>query len=704
MGVAEKEAFIGVDVGGTHTDVIVLRDETITRAKALTTPEDLSIGVLDSIGVAAEMLEISRRQLLEETRRIVNGTTVVTNAVTQLRGRKVGVLVTRGFRDTFRIARGPRLNVSDDHAQTNVPSVVPWERIVEVTERLDYAGTEVAPLDEDGVREAARILVEEHGVEAIAICYLWSFVDPSHEERTAAIVRAAYPDVYAVTSNMVHPLSREFERWNTAIFTAFVRDDVVTYVDGLDDKLQAEGLEEGALSIFQCLGGALSTAEARHQPLQLMDSGPVGGVIATRSLARELEIDNVICADMGGTSFDVALVRDGEFTYSKRRPLGHPAFVTGLAAVDIVSIGAGGGSIAHVDRRGVPQVGPQSAGAKPGPACYGRGGTEATVTDAMVVLGFIDPTAYLGGRRALDFAAAEQAVAELGERHGWSAQESALGIYEIAVVSMVNAMREITVQKGHDPRDFTMFAYGGMTPAFAWAVAERAGVREVVVPPQSAAFSAWGVIQADHVRRYDRTVNWNLDDAHLVGDVNAAALEMEDAARASARNSGFGDDAVMLQRTAACRFLGQIWEIEIPLEDRPLRDDEAEELRQRFITRYEEIYGKGTAWKDAPVVLLDLSIVATAHQPVPGFRPWSGGGKNPEPASRRTVVDPTTRTPVEMPVIDDLAIGAGAVIEGPAIVDGHDTTIFIPSGVVATRNDLGCFTLRVNPGQEGASR
>jgi N-methylhydantoinase A len=701
MAAAEKDSFIGVDVGGTHTDVIVLRDGAVTRAKALTTPEDLSIGVLDSIGVAADMLEMPRQQLLKETKRIVNGTTVVTNAVTQLRGRRVGVLVTRGFRDTFRIARGPRLNVSDDQAQTNVPAVVPWERIHEVTERLDYAGNEVAPLDEAGVREAARILVEDQGAEAVAICYLWSFVDTAHEERTAAIIREAYPDVFAVTSNSVHPLSREFERWNTAIFTAFVRADVVTYVEGLEEKLHGEGLPDGALSIFQCLGGALSTDEARDQPLQLMDSGPVGGVIATRSLARELKTDNVICADMGGTSFDVALVRDGEFTYSKRRPLGHPSFITGLAAVDIVSIGAGGGSIASVDRRGVPQVGPQSAGAKPGPACYGRGGTDATVTDAMVTLGFIDPEGYLGGRRALDLAAAEKVVTELGEQHGWSAEESALGIYEIAVVSMVNAIREITVQKGNDPRDFTMFAYGGMTPAFAWAVASRAGVREVVVPPQSAAFSAWGVIQADHVRRYDRTVNWNLDDAHLLGDVNAAAAEMDSRALASAASSGFNKDEVSLKRIAACRFLGQIWEIEIPLENRPLRDDEADELRARFIDRYEEIYGKGTAWKAAPVVLLDLSIIATASQQVPGLQPWENGNDSPEPVSRRTVTDPTTRAPVEMPVIDDLAIGAGATIVGPAIIDGHDTTIFIPTGVTATRDQLGCITMRAGSDQEG---
>jgi N-methylhydantoinase A len=693
MSTVEKSAYIGVDVGGTHTDVVVVRDGTTTRGKAPTTPEDLSIGVMDSIGIAAEMLDMTRLDLLAGTRRIVNGTTVVTNAVTQLRGRNVGILVTRGFRDTFRIARGPRLNVSDDHAQTNVPAVVPWERIVEVTERLDYAGEEIAPLREDDVREGARRLVEEHGVEAIAVCFLWSFVDPTHEDRARELILELYPDLYVVTSNEVHPLSREFERWNTAVFTAFVRADVVRYVGGLESKLQAEGLQDGALNIFQCLGGALSPAEAKSQPLQLMDSGPVGGVIAAKALTAELGISNAICADMGGTSFDVALLRDGEFTYSKRRALGHPAFVTGLAAVDIVSIGAGGGSIAFLDRRGVPQVGPHSAGAQPGPACYGLGGTDATVTDAMVVLGFIDPDAFLGGRRELDVDAAQQAVAALGGRHGWTAQESAIAIHDISVANMVNAIREITVQKGHDPRDFVMLCYGGMTPAFAWSVASRVGASKVLIPPQAAAFSAWGVILADHVRRYDRSVAWNVEDAHRVQEVSAAAEELGERALATALAAGFSEGAITLQRSGAFRFLGQIWEIDMPLENRPLRDDEGDELRERFIERYEEIYGAGTAWKDAPVVMLDLSVVATAKEQMPGFRPWEHGTDSPEARGTRQLVDPATRAEISVAVFDDLAIGVDAVVKGPAIVDSHDTTIFVPAGVTARRDRLGSLEL-----------
>ena len=257
---------IGVDVGGTHTDVVVSFNGTVVHGKALTTPDDLSIGVLDGLGVVAEGLGLAVSDLLGACRRMVNGTTVVTNAVTQLRGRPVGVLVTRGFRDTFRIARGPRLNVFDDHAQTNVPTIAPWDRTLEVTERLDHAGDVVAPLAEDEVREAARLLVER-GAEAIAIAFLWSFKNPVHEARAKEILQDLYPDVYTVTSSEIHPLSREFERWNTAIFTAFVRHDVARYVVGLETKLQAESLESKRLSLFQCLGGTLLPHEAIEQPL-----------------------------------------------------------------------------------------------------------------------------------------------------------------------------------------------------------------------------------------------------------------------------------------------------------------------------------------------------------------------------------------------------------------------------------------------------
>lgn len=679
---------IGVDVGGTHTDVVVSADGTVLHGKALTTPHDLSTGVMDGLKVVAGSLGLDLSELLADCRRMVNGTTVVTNAVTQLRGRPVGVLVTRGFRDTFRIARGPRLNVFDDHAQTNVPTIVPWDRTLEVTERLDHAGDVVSPLSEDEVREAARLLVQR-GAEAIAIVFLWSFKNPAHEARAKEVVQELYPDIYTVTSSEIHPLSREFERWNTAIFTAFVRHDVVRYVAGLEKRLQAESLALESLSLFQCLGGTLLPHEAAEQPLQLMDSGPVGGVIAARALAAEANLGDVICADMGGTSFDVALIRNGEFTHSKRRALGHPALVTGLAAVDIVSIGAGGGSVAWIDRRGVPQVGPTSAGSDPGPVCYGRGGTQPTVTDAMVVMGLLHPGEYLGGRRTLDADAAREALARLGALHGWTAERTAAGVHDIAVGNMVSALREVTVHKGHDPRDCTMVAYGGMTPLFACTIAARAGIARVVVPPHSAAFSAWGVVMADRVRRYARTVTWNLSDAEGVAALNTVAAQLMEQAVRDARGVGLDPQDLRIRRIGAFRFMGQVWEIDLEIDDAVLTPDDARVLSERFVERYEQIYGSGTAWKGSPVVLLDYEIIATVPSSLAHFAPWAAGIPRPQARTRREVYDPMTRGPLDIAIYDDADIGVDARIAGPALIDGKDTTMLVPAGFVAQRDGFG---------------
>jgi N-methylhydantoinase A len=507
-----------------------------------------------------------------------------------------------------------------------------------------------------------------------------------------------------VTSAEVYPLSREFERWNTAVFTAFVQQDVVTYAQGLESKLLALGLSQGHLSLFQCLGGALEPAEASAAPLQLMDSGPVGGVIAAKRLAALLGPEgNLICADMGGTSFDLALLRGGDFTYSKRRALGDPAYVTGLSSVDIVSIGAGGGSIAWSDRRGIPQVGPMSAGAVPGPACYGAGGTAPTVTDAMVVMGFIEPGQFLGGRRKLDLEAARTAVSTLGATAGWTPEQTAAGIHDIAVANMINALREVSVQKGHDPRDFTMLAYGGMTPLFAWTVAAGAGIGTVVIPPHAAAFSAWGVVLADHVRRYEQTVDWNLDDPERVHDINTTVDTLVARALADAARAGFAESEVEITRSGSFRFLGQVWEIDLPIELRRFTAQDAPALKEAFIRRYEEIYGRGTAWKGSAVVLLDYSVTATGREATPEFPPWTSGTAAPSRRDTRRVFDPSSRSQVEFAVYDEDDLGVGASLAGPAIIDGGDTTILVPIGVRGSRDARGNLVLAADDAMQERS-
>ena len=693
MNSPERRTVIGVDVGGTHTDVLLARPDGVHRGKVPTTPQDLSIGVVNGIELVAGELGLSAAELLRGTERVVNGTTAVTNAVTELRGARVGTIVTRGFRDTFRIARGPRTNEFDDHVQRNVPELVAWERIAEVSERTDYRGEIVLPLDEAEVAAAARSLVEEHGCDAIAVNFLWSFINPSHETRTKAILAELYPELYVVTSNEIHPLSREFERWNTAIFTAMVHDDVQRYTAGLESRLRDLDLAPGSLSIFQALGGTLTPKEAAATPLQLMNSGPVGGIIASKKLAERLELGDVICADMGGTTFDVGLLENGDFTYSKRRALGHEAFITGLDAVDIVTIGAGGGSVAWRDSRGIPQVGPHSAGAVPGPAAYGAGGQAPTVTDAMVVMGFLDPAHFLGGRGTLDIAAATAVIGDLGAQFGWTAAEMSAGIHDIAVSNMNNAIREVSVERGNDPRDFTLLAYGGMTALFAWAIADHVGIRRVVIPPHASAFSAWGVILADHVRRYARTLNWDVDDAGRVGEINAAMDKLAQVAISDAQEEGRRASDVVLTRTASFRFLGQSWELDIPLPERPLVPEDAPELKAQFVRKYEQTYGEGTAWKNYPVVLLDFSVTATAADSSLDFPPWTSGTANPAAGPTREIFDPLTRTAVTVTTYEERDFGVGASVVGPALIEGVDLTIYVPDGVSARRAPLGDIQL-----------
>ena len=399
------DAFIGVDVGGTHTDVSVVVGQRIERGKALTTYDDFSRGVLEAVGVAAGEFDLTLAELLARTKLFINGTTVVTNAIAQLRGSRVGVLVTSGFRDTFRFAGGPRLTETDDHLQLNVPDLVARNAIAEIDERIDWSGEVITPIDLEQVRAAAKQLVDESEIDALSICFLSSFVNSEHELAAERAVQELYPDLFVTPSHRVFPVMGETRRWTTAILNSFVQDRAEVYLTSLSAKLREAGLA-GGLAFFQGLGGGISLEKARAYPLSMLGSGPAGGAIGANELAKRMGKKRVLLGDMGGTSFDTGIIVDNEIHIEKNLQLG--PFQTGVNLVDVISVGAGGGSIAWISERGVPQVGPRSAGSTPGPAALDRGGTEPTVTDAMVTLGFIDPDNYLGGRVQLEARAGPQ--------------------------------------------------------------------------------------------------------------------------------------------------------------------------------------------------------------------------------------------------------------------------------------------------------
>jgi N-methylhydantoinase A len=695
----QADAYVGVDVGGTHTDVSAVVGNRLERGKALTTYDDFSKGVLDAVAVAAESHGLSVEQLLRRTRLFVNGTTVVTNAITTLTGSRVGVVVTQGFRDTFRFAGGPRLAEFDDHVQVNAPDIVDRAAITEVAERVDWSGEELCPLNVDQLRSELRRLVEDQKVEALAICFVGSFLNPAHELEAGAVAEEMYPDLFVTLSHKVYPVRGENRRWTTAVLNSFVQQRTQLYLDSLSGALHDAGLADGVV-FFQGLGGGISLERARENPLALLGSGPAAGAIGANALARRMGAERILLGDMGGTSFDTGIIVDNEIRIDKNLQLG--LLATGVNLVDVVSVGAGGGSIAWVGERGVPQVGPQSAASDPGPAAYGRGGEEPTVTDAMVAMGFIDADRYLNGRFPLDRAEAEKSLGPIAVRFDWSTDEAAAAIHDLVVLNMASAVREVSVGKGHDPRTFVFLAYGGSLPLFASQIASRLGISQVVIPQNSSVFCAQGLLAADIVVRFDRTVAWDLSRTEEVDRVNAMADELIEQARTEMRFEGFEDEDMEIARSADFRFLGQAFDLTMPLPDRPLTAADAPELAKGFFELYERTYGEGTAWKGVPEQLLNLTLTVTGRQ-----RRAEPATSSSEPlsaeemqVSSRRVFLPELREYSEVAVYADDRFATGAAIRGPAIIDAADTTIYLPTGCEGRRDEFMNYVLTTNGGAE----
>lgn len=689
------EYSIGVDVGGTHTDLIMATPNGLVRSKAFTTHGNYSEGILRAIGLAANQIDKTPEQVLSRCSAFVNGSTIVTNAITELKGAKVGVLITRGFRDTFRLAGGARTKDYDDQLQVPPPEVVERDCIVEITERVDSSGQILVSATDEDLRRGIRTL-KENGAEAIAVCFLWSFQNPANELRAGEILQEELPEAFFTLSHATHPVIGEFPRFMTAVFNCLSHRATTRYIDGLKTELGKAGFK-GAMTFFQGIGGSIGIDAVEATPISLMQSGPAGGVMGARQIAEKLGIQNVLVGDMGGTSFDTAVLANLTPTVAKEASFG--AYRTGINILDIVSVGAGGGSIAWLDGRGVPQVGPRSAGSEPGPACYARGGTRPTVTDANVILGLIDPNNYLKGAHQLDVEAARNAVeAHIGAPLGWTVERAAAAIYDLAVIEMANALRMVSVERGYHPRDFTFFSYGGGLGLFAVEICRRLGCPNIIVPDNCSAFSAYGVLTADYVRQYNRTVNWSLDDSSQVDHVNAALEEMLAQARADAQSENLDINALEIERAGDFRFLGQVHEVSQPLPDRAFTAEDAGQLADGFPTVYEQNYGEGTAWKGSSVVLVNISIKAVFRREKPVSREEEATSQTPlpEPLTSRRVYQPFLREAAEVPVYAEATLPPGTRIEGPCIVDVGDTTIYVPSAAICTRDRFFNFSLTLN--------
>jgi N-methylhydantoinase A len=673
---------IGIDIGGTHTDAVVLVDDgRHVVAKAPSTPHDYSEGVVASLEVAAGEMGTSVADLLQATAVFVNGSTVATNVIAQLSGARTGVITTAGFEDTLRIARSARRNgVFDFHRQVPPPQIVPRTLVRGVPERVDYRGEVVVALQRADAEAAVRALLDD-GVETIAVCLLWSFRNPAHEQLLGDVIRELAPGMHHSLSSEVHPVIREYERMVTTVFNSYAGPRVTAYTTRLASRLEDLGLRSTPM-IMHSEGGYMSFAAAGRRPVSLILSGPAAGAIGAAKLGASLGLDNVITADMGGTSYDTALIHRGEV--QKRRRALVDDFETGLSLVDVVAIGSGGGSIAWIDDRGQPNVGPQSAGADPGPACYGKGGTQPTVTDALLVLGLVSPERFLAGRERIDPELARRAI---GERFavplGRSVEEAAQWIYTLTVARMSNATRSVSIERGFDPRQFTFFSFGGTSPLFQSEICRSLRIGDIVVPGDSSGFCARGLLEADRSESYVESLYWTSE--RPLDELNPVFERLEARARDDFAAQGYGAGDLTVVREGDLRFAGQWSELTIPLPPGRLGADEARLIEERFVETYETLYGPGTAWTGAPIEIQNcrLSVVAPSQTFAVAHRERASGTSG-EPIELRRAYVPSEGVMREVAVYDGDRLPAAWSARGPALVELPYTVVYVaPDEAVA---------------------
>jgi len=674
---------IGIDVGGTFTDLVAVDGAgRVTFAKAPSTPRDPSLGVLDGLERLARALGLDRRALLERTERIVHGTTVATNALLERKGARVGLLTTEGHRDVLEMREG----LKDDRYNLRMPPpvpLVPRARRLGVRERLRADGRVEIPLDRRSLARAIASL-KAADVQAVAVCYLHAYRDPRHERLTRAAVAKVLPRVHVSLSSEVLPQIKEYERVCTTVVNAYVGPILSDYLGRLGRRLGEAGYR-GPVLVMQSHGGVAPIAEAGRLAAGAVLSGPAGGVAASRYCASLLGAGDLIPFDMGGTSTDISLVAGGEAALAVDRAVGEHRVA--LPSLDIVSLGAGGGSIGWVDTGGILQVGPQSAGAEPGPACYGRGGTAATVTDANLVLGYLDPARFLGGETRLDVAAAERTLDDLGRRLGLERVRAAWGVHEVVNTRMAEGVRLVSVRRGVDPRRFALLAFGGAAGLHVTDVARRLEIRRVVLPRAASVLSAWGMLATD--LRYE-LVRSHVGDLHAIRPATLRRLfaQMEGQAR---RRLGTFDGEVRIQRAMDMRYGEQVFEITVPLDGVDLEAaDPLKEIVERFHRRHEDLYTYSL--RDQEVVLVNARVAAVGTLPALPEEPALPGRPPAPPRSRRRVYLDGWH---EVPVFDLDALAPGQVIDGPAVLEAATTTALLRADDRASVTPLGWLDVAV---------
>jgi N-methylhydantoinase A len=678
---------IGVDIGGTFTDCVVVDDSgRLTTAKALSTPDDFALGTINAVREAANSLGISERALLSATHLFFHGCTVGDNTLLTRSGPKTGLITTSGFADTLLMMRGKKteglteVEAAHFSALEKPQPIVPRSLIAEVTERIDYKGTVLISLDLAKAEAAIDDLVAK-GVEAVAVCLLWSIANDSHEQAIAELVRSKYPKLFVSISSEVAPFLGEYERTVTTVFNAYIGPTISSYLGNLRAMLSANGLEREPL-IMQAYGGVLGLEASARNAIGIIESGPAAGVVGTHFLAHLMGEPNALVTDMGGTTFKVSVVRNGKIERNHSPViLRHNILAT---KIWVESIGAGGGSIAWIDRdTGLLKVGPRGAGAKPGPVCYGLGGQEPTVCDADLMLGFLDENYFLGGRITLAKNAARRAIEEkIAKPLGVSVLAAASGIYRITNAHMADLVRKATVERGYDPRDFVLFVVGGAGPVHAGRYAAELGIHQVVIPLTSAVQGALGVITSDVVFEYgqsDRSlfptelarINGNFEKLISRGRKDLAAMR-------------FVAEDIIMQRSIDLRYRYQAHELNVhfPVGSADITAADMAKIDAEFDKLYEQAYGPGSGYRDAgkEIVTYRVSASGIIGKPLIEKNECASTSADRALKGRRKVFFSDTEGYIDTPIYDFRLMRPGFEVAGPAVIESAVTTIVVNPG------------------------
>lgn len=697
-----SEIRVGVDIGGTFTDVVLLADDgTIVTRKLLTTPQNYGEAVVNGVGGLLEQLAVEADRLRE----VVHGTTVATNTVLERKGAPTGLLTSAGFRDVLEIRRirSPELY---NLFYVKPPPLVPRRYRLEVPGRIDRHGVEITPLD---LAQAERALdrLARAGLTSVAVCFINAYANPAHEQAVAALARERFPQLELSLSSDVLPEIREYERTSTTVINAYLKPVVRRYFQDLVDGLAGAGIR-APLLIMQSNGGIMPVQAAQQRPIHIIESGPAAGVIASGFLARRLGLQNVLTFDMGGTTAKASIIEGGELSQTPEYEVGggislHSRLIKGggyalrVPVIDIAEVGAGGGSIVEVDQGGALQVGPRSAGALPGPVCYRRGGTEPTVSDANVVLGYLNPEYLVGGELRLDAEAARRALYDQVARPlGLSLEEAAHGVHLVANASMMRAVRAVSSQRGRDPRSFALCAFGGSGPVHAAELARALEITQVVVPISPGLFSAFGLLFAEVEHHYVRTFFRRTSELD-VAELNRLLQDLEAEALAVLAAEGYPAERVTLRRQADLRYSGQSFELTVPMESGWLDGASVDRLREAFALEHERTYGHRGA-PDKPVDLVNVRLVATG---VPE-RPRVPSDAQLRQAGRRTGRSRQSARAayfgkdgmIETPVLDRADLDERPR-EGPLIIEEYDATTVVPPRCAARVDEWGNIVITV---------